>query len=236
MNDELTPIEFHTLWVLIASGGGAFENTLKPKLAKATRDALQRKGLIEVEKRVKPSLSKRKTAALHLQLTEHGWKLCGEQMTWPSPRIKSRADLCLSWLMPRLKAFFDRQVTAASLGDFINKSESSSATETLHTAEVAVPATLPASHTEQILNQRIRELCQELGTGRRIRIADLRGRLPDFSHDDVTQALWQLDKSNELTLYPFDEPRQMTPEDEAAAVLSSTGIPQHILYFGGIAS
>jgi hypothetical protein len=89
------------------------------------------------------------------------------------------------------------------------------------------------------LDARIRAAFLELGGGReavRIRIADLRKHLADVPTDDLTAELRELSRRRELTLYPLDDPRHVTQEDEAAAIHSSTGVPQHILYFGGIAS
>lgn len=242
MNYQPTPAEHRLLWLLVANRGEEFEIALKPTNPKSTREALKQAGLIEVEKRQKPSSAKRKVKSTYLRLTEAGWTWCNQDMSWPLPRIKSKADLFLHSLLPRLKSLFESQGTAASLADFINKSDPVAKSD-----EIAHPATVQANDLaapavpmqQPSIEQRIRGACLELGGGHqtvRIRIADLRKRLPEFAHDDVTNGLRQLAIRNELTLYPFDDPRQITPEDEAAAMHSSTGVPQHILYFGGIAS
>ena len=89
------------------------------------------------------------------------------------------------------------------------------------------------------LGARIRAACLELGGGReavRVRLADLRRRLVDVPADELTAGVRELSRRGELTLYPLDDPRQITPDDEAAAIRSSTDVPQHILYYGGIPS
>jgi hypothetical protein len=215
MTDPLPTAEQRLLWMLVASPDGAFEGDLKLSKAKPTREALKRAGLIAAEKRVKSSRSKRK--AIHLCLTDAGWAWCNRNMSWTKPRGKS--EQLLDALLRRLGALFERQGTAASLADFIIKS------------------TLAARDAG--LDARIRAACLELGGGReavRIRLADLRRRLADVPDDALSAGLRDLSRGGELTLYPLDDPRQVTPDDEAAAVHSSTGVPQHILYYGGIAS
>jgi hypothetical protein len=227
MNHQPTIAEHRLLWRLVANSGEGFNDELEAD--KGPRDSLQRARLIEVEKRTKQS-SKRKVQAMYLRLTDAGWAWCNQDMSWHKPRGK--AEQILNTLLQRLKVLFERQVAAASLADFINSS--------------GPRGTLPATPTEGAaaprdtkLDGRIRAACLELGGGReavRIRIADLRKRLADVPGDKLTEGLRQLSRSRELTLYPLDDPRQITPDDEAAAILSSTGVPQHILYYGGIAS
>jgi hypothetical protein len=222
MNSQLTPGENQLLWMLVANGGEAFEDALKHSKSakeKPNRDALARRGLVVASMQKRQLPGKKSSRAMHLKITPAGWTFCNEVIAWMPPAVKkSKADLFLQWLMPRLKNLFDRNTTAASLSDFINKSEPPSASN---------------------IEQHIRAACLELGGGRetvRIRIADLRKRLADVPSDQLTEGLRELSRRRELTLYPIDDPRQITPDDEAAAIRSSTGVPQHILYYGGIAS
>jgi hypothetical protein len=230
MNYQPTTAEHRLLWRLVANSGEGFNDDLGAD--KGPRDSLQRARLIEVEKRTKPS-GKRKVQAMYLRLTDAGWAWCNQDMSWHKPRGK--AEQFLNALLQRLKVLFERQVATSSLADFINNS-------------VPAPSTLPATPTDGTatgtpqdtrLDGRIRAACLELGGGReavRIRIADIRKRLADVPSDELTEGLRELSRRRELTLYPLDDPRQITPDDEAAAIRSSTGVPQHILYYGGIAS
>ena len=102
MNDQLTIAEQRLLWALVANPGGEFESVLKPTKAKQTREALVRAKLIEVEKRVKPSRSKRK--AIYLRLTDAGWAWCNQDMAWQKP--KGTAERFLNTLLQRLKVLF----------------------------------------------------------------------------------------------------------------------------------
>jgi hypothetical protein len=217
MNYQPTTAEQRLLWMLVANSGEGFNNDLEAE--KNPRESLMRARLLDVEKRQKPS-GKRKVQALYLRLTDAGWAWCNQDMSWQKPRGK--AEKFLNSLLQRLKVLFERQGTVASLADFINNTTAA-----------------PNSTLETSLDGRIRAACLELGGGReavRIRIADLRMRLADVPHDELTEALRELSRRRELTLYPLDDPRQITPEDEAAAIHSSTGVRQHILYYGGTAS
>lgn len=226
MNHQLSTAEQRLLWMLVANSGEAFNDELDAD--KAARESLERARLIEVEKRQRQS-GRRKVQVKYLLLTDAGWAWCNQDMSWHKPRGK--AEKFLNTLLQRLKVLFERHGAVASLADFINSSAS-------------VPDTQSTTTTREFLrdaklNDRIRAACIELGGGReavRIRIADLRMRLADVSNDNLTEELRELSRRRELTLYPLDDPRQITPEDEAAAIQSSTGVPQHILYYGGIAS
>jgi len=237
MNEELSTAEQRLLWLLVANPDGEFESVLKLSKAKPIREALARAGLVDVEKRIKSSKSKRKVQSTYLRLTDAGWAWCNRNMSWTKPRGK--AENFLNALLQRLGVLFERQAPVSSLADFVNASTLEPTQPTNRTevpTEAAEPQPTPRAMS---LDGRIRAACLELGGGReavRIRIADLRKQLSDIPFDDLTEWLRELSRRRELTLYPLDDPRQILPEDEDAAILSSTGVPQHILYYGGIAS
>lgn len=98
--------------------------------------------------------------------------------------------------------------------------------------------------TSSPVRKAVAEAAMKLGGGReavRVTLADLRKELPQFSHAEVTQAVRELSRARLLTLYPFDDPREIhggprAAEHRAAAIDSSTGVPQHLFYFGGVSS
>lgn len=230
MSDQLSISEQRLLWQLVANPGGEFESVLKPTKSKQTRESLVKAKLIEAEKRVRPSRSKRKVKATYLRLTDAGWAWCNQNMAWQKP--KGKAERFLHALLQRLQVIFERQSGVASLADFIVNSAP-------ETAPSPVPPRENAPQPNAGLDARIRAACLELGGGRaavRVRLADLRRKLADVSADELTAGVRDLSRQGELTLYPLDDPRQITPDDEAAAIHSATGVPQHILYFGGIPS
>ena len=71
------------------------------------------------------------------------------------------------------------------------------------------------------------------GEGKRILLKDVRKHFSDISHETMTDALRQLSRNKEISLMHMDDPRQIKQEDVDAAIHSSTGDPNHLLYFGG---
>lgn len=103
----------------------------------------------------------------------------------------------------------------------------------------AAPARTAPRPVATALDRRLRAAVLELGRGReavRVYLKDLRNKLPDVPSEELDRGLHAMSQRGELTFYPLDDPRQIKREDEAAAIHSSTGVPQHILYYGGIPS
>jgi len=238
-----SPAEHRLLWLLVASGGEEFEATLKPTDAKRNREALAREKLIEVEKRIKPPATKRSRPVNYLKLTDAGWAWCNLDMSWPLPRAKSKADLFLNSLLRRMKVMFDRQGTAASLADFINQSNATDPEPQpiIVSEKPDTPAIIPAEPpaTAEEIAQAVRDACLELSGGvrnERIKLADLRRRLLSIDYEVVKASIWDMALRKELALETLDDPREVDAEDIAAAILSSTGIPLYIIYYGGVIS
>lgn len=82
------------------------------------------------------------------------------------------------------------------------------------------------------LNDRVAMTCLELGGGRaniRVRLADLHRALPEISQQVLNDAVLALQDAQRLTLYPLDDPSDITAEDRQAAILVA-GYAHHILY------
>jgi hypothetical protein len=207
------------LWHLVVKGGEEFVSELIDT-PKANRTVLVREGLVVEDKRVKPG-AKRKIKSPHLSVTDHGWHWCQANMTWPKNARSTKAAKVLELLLPRLYTILQRQESVHSLGDFISKS------------------TPPQPPPKADVHQAIRDACKALSNGQegvRLRIVDVRARVNGFSKDEVTEALWDLCRKGEISLYQLDDPREIQPADREAAVLTSTNEEKHILYFGGMAS
>ena len=83
------------------------------------------------------------------------------------------------------------------------------------------------------LSQQIRDAYCRTSGGRwnvRVRLADLRGALPGVPREEFDGALLALETAGALVLYPLDDPQEIRPGDEAAALPNSLGIRRHILY------
>ncbi len=85
------------------------------------------------------------------------------------------------------------------------------------------------------LADRVADACMKLSRGQanaRVRLSDLRRRLADVDRHDLDQVLLHMSRDRKLSLYRLDNPREVGPEDEAAAVHTASGEPRHIVYFG----
>ena len=63
----------------------------------------------------------------------------------------------------------------------------------------------------------------------RVRMADMRKKLVDIPPKSLDAILRKMQLDQKLVLYPLDEPSEISPEDDAAAVAAG-GRKNHILY------
>jgi hypothetical protein len=82
------------------------------------------------------------------------------------------------------------------------------------------------------LAERIRTTALEIAQGAtrtRVRLRDLRARLPDVTRADLDRELLELQRRHVLVLYRIDDPTDISREDESAAMIVADN-PRHILY------
>lgn len=86
--------------------------------------------------------------------------------------------------------------------------------------------------TTPTMGKRIVDAATSLARGRtgRVRIADLKEELGNPSDAEFHKALLQLETSGKATLYPLDDPREITARDRAAMVRTPSGSERHLLY------
>lgn len=89
--------------------------------------------------------------------------------------------------------------------------------------------------TPEKIHKDIRDAVMKLGgSSRRINIADLRDELGEkYEHEKVTEALWKLAETGDLTLMRLDNPREIKDRDNYFPVRTSTGEQKHIFYWDG---
>jgi len=167
--------------------------------------------LIAVEKR-KESDRKGATPAMYLSLTEAGWDWAANHLDAEISKKSPAASFVLQDMLGKLKDHL--ATTGISLADFICPPS--------RNQDVASPDT----------PQRVREGYSQASGGRwnvRVRLVDLRAVLADVPRDRLDAALLALERDGGLVLYPLDDPREIRPEDEAAAVVNTLGIRRHIV-------
>ena len=118
--------------------------------------------------------------------------------------------------MTKLKLHLEQNRT--SLADFI----------------CASPAEVGAGLEDgQPISDRIRSAYAKLGKGEtnvRVRLADLRSTLGDIPAEELNAAMLEMERDGSIVLYPLDDPQEIRPEDEKAALPNSAGFQRHILY------
>ncbi len=143
---------------------------------------------------------KKSSRAMHVQLTPAGWTYCNQVIAWLPPIVKkSKADMFLHWLMPRLKNIFGsktrrRRVLA------ISSIRAGPVPELLPTLRRNEPPIREKARTAFRFEHRAthpHRFCLELGGGK------LRGganpdcrtsasRLADVAHDELTESAREL--------------------------------------------
>ncbi len=212
MNFTPSPLQTLFLWRLLASDGGDFWKRIKPPIEAKERKALEEAGLITVEKR-KESERKGARPVLVVSLTEQGWDWASNHLDADFSQKSPAAGPVLHSILGKLKVHLAR--TGTSLADFV------------------CPPAMVRADGQTDMAQRIRDGYYQASGGRwnvRVRLADLRGALADVARDELDTVLLAMEREGGLVLYPLDDPQEIRPDDEAAAVPNTLGIRRHIVY------
>lgn len=202
-----SPVEMSRILALLGRGGGALQKDLRPQLDKAQRDALVAAGFLSVEKRTR--------GAIHVELTDKAWTWVGENLTAPAFFTGPAGAVLADWLACLSRYMGSRDVPLS---------------EILRAAPPAEAGLAPAPAALAFADVRAAALALADGrTNARVRLKDLRRALVGFSRDTLDGVLRDAIRDGQIVLYPLDDPRERTAEDEAAS-LSLGGMPAHILY------
>jgi hypothetical protein len=186
----LTKMQTLILWALIARpGAGAFQKDIKPEVKKPDRDTLEKAGLIEVSKR---------SRSFWLAVNDRGWDFAAQNLDAALPSGSTAGcEILRAWLA-RLKIFLEVKNFALA--------------EVLAPQPSAVPASLP---------ERIRAAYLECSGGKlnqRIFLSALREKLPAVDRAALDDALTAMHARDGMHLSGTDNPRELTPENRAAAL------------------
>lgn len=207
MSPELSEMQRLFLWRIIAGGGEEWLKHVKPSLDTRKRNSLVQAGLVETERRRDPDTN---GVGLHVRVLDAGWDWAARNMDATLPTRSTAGSLVLQLILARLRGFL--------------------AERNLDLATILGPSVRAAD-----LSDRIADACMKLGGGRanvRVRLADLRRQLPDVAREDLDTMLLQMSRDHTLTLYRLDNPAEVQAEDRAAALVTASGEPRHIVYLG----
>ena len=223
----------HLLFTLLFTGQEPAMSKTTPPISVKQRKELVDADLITLEKRGRST---------HIRPTDKAWTWALDHLDQPVPRALKLNAHALEGLLKGVKAHLT--ATHLSLADLLRPAEARQKTAPDPEKEAEKEA-LPIpenqnflpSMAETPLEERIRTAYYELTGGTwqvRVRIADLHRSLEDVPMEHLARTLrrMQLQENTALVLYPCDDPREIGPEDAAAAV-DIGGEKNHILYMGG---
>lgn len=218
MSPELEPMQRLVLWLLAVSpGGGMLLKDMSVKLVPVgKRKILATQGLTRETGR-----------PIYLELTDLGWLWCQEHLTESLNTRSPRAQSVLQGLTQVLASYFKSQDQTVSIGQLIQQARQF---ENLQKA---------TRHSMVEVEQAIKSACLQLGTGNtrgRVRLANLRPLLSDFSREEVDQAIFAMEDNGTLTAMRLDNPDEISSEDREAVLRTPAGSESHILYLQGESS
>ena len=216
MSTSPTPRQTLFLWRLIAEGGGQFSKYMKPAFEKKDHTPLERAGLIESETRKDAQPGKRPARSLFVCLSEKGWEWVAGHMDAEISKSQAAGPV-LQFVLTRLGEHLRSQ--RVSLADFVS--------------QTTAMADRPQPWDDQEVAQLVRAACVKLGDGQRhvrVRLADLRAALGQIPRDRLDPVLLAMEREGAIILYPLDNPQEIRPLDEEAAITNSVGIKRHIVY------
>lgn len=203
-----SPKQVLALWNMLFTGEEPAISKIQPGLNPRERRQLQEAGLIEIEKRGRAS---------HIILTEKAWAWAAGHLEADISSSKF-AGIALRGLLSRLQRHLDQKtLTLAGLLAIDNEPD------------------LPDREPEPAnLAERIRAayLCVSGGGSNvRVRLKDLRQYLPGVPKPGLDAELARLQQEGlfGLVLWSLDDPLDIGPDDEAAAV-EIGGVKRHIVY------
>ncbi|MDV6263430.1 hypothetical protein [Rhodococcoides yunnanense] len=201
--EDLNGTEAAVLLVLMAEASPVKNSELKtmgPELKKTNRDKLEKSGLIEVNRNVTP---------MTLELTDKGWRTCGELIGGEPPARSNGAGKAMFTVLAGLRRWLDRTDSRPADVFSAREDESAPADKSEKTDE---PDDIEAS-----IRAAYARLAREPGST--VRLSRLRNELHDIPRIDLDDALARLRRASDVSLIPEENQKTLTDEERAAAVV-----------------
>lgn len=237
MKNDLTPRQRLAVFSMVFARTA---DEREPLVSKTLLDGKQWKGLegmglVELTKRPKRQ-------GRFVTLTDAGWDWASSHLVGPlgisravAPRVAKTKKKpapppkpigpvpVLESVLERLALFLER--SGESLASFA---------QGVQACPPAPDSSVLEPPATRALPDRIRSACLDLagGIGKRVLLRDLRMRLGDVRREVLDHALLELQERERIVLYRLDNPADLTPADEQAALLIA-GNPRHIVYLEG---
>ncbi len=221
MLPTITPKQTLFLWRLLVEPNGVFVGKAKPELTAKERGQLVGLGLVSLEKRKATPKSRAVNFAI---LSEKGWNWASQNLDAPLPTQGTAALGVLALLLMAMKNRIDAgELSLAKLLAPIPPA--------LNAPLTGLPPRPDRSGmVEAAVRQAAGGMLQGKGEGTRVRLAELRSRLPDLPRQEVDRLLLAWEQEGKAALYPLDDPREIQQADELAALANIAGKNRHVLY------
>ena len=228
------------LWAIIGEGGtndvsrsALNDKGMLPSDDKTARDGLKARGLIKVEKRTSRNEKGRSISGYWMTVTQTGWAWAEENLAAVPAKSQAAAPILQVWLA-RLSIFLHARNIAMTefLGEQRGASREPKSEPAITPAVPFHPSPSPLARDYDAVRARIRQAYLELTGGRlntRALLSDLRERLKDIDRPALDEALKQMQREEEASLYQLDNQVEVTDADRAAAIHFG-GEPRHILW------
>jgi hypothetical protein len=206
-----TPKQALALLDLLFTNEEPAVSKVKPELKPSEREKLAKEGFIEIEQRGRSK---------HIVLTDKVWERALDDLIVDGAK-SPYASTVLQHLLEKLKEYLQLQdISLAEFLRFQNK---------------AMLASVNISVGPEDLEAKIREAYSKVSGGSynvRVRLSELRQSLSDIPRADIDRTLGEMELAGQLSLMPLDDPQEIRPEDEKAAI-DMGGPKRHILYMKG---
>jgi hypothetical protein len=208
------------LWKLLAFDEGVFFGQWQPPLQKAAeRNDLEKNGLIDIppEKFRTPKGG----MARKVYLSDKGWAWAAENMGVEFCKTQE-SSLVLEKLLKKLKRFVDANENVALANLFCPDAPETPGISDRHNGKQDLKSD----------EKSIREAYLQVSGGKfnvRVRLCDLRKALPSMPRERFDEVMLAMQKDGKLVMYNLDDPSEIGPEDEQAAI-DIFGQKRHIVY------
>lgn len=211
MSFQPKPTESLILWDLLFTGEEPAMSKAKPDLEPTKRKKLIEEGLIELQKRGR---------AHHILLTDKAWNCALEDFRVEGTKSPYAAT-ALQHLLDKVRNYLESN--DISLSEFFGSTNESA---------MDIDSTV---FIEKDLEEEIRKAYSKASGSTykvRVRLSMLHQYLDDLPRPDIDKTLIEMQRLGKITLMPLDNPQEIHPEDEQAAV-DLGGAKRHILYMEG---
>ncbi|MEA5462543.1 hypothetical protein [Leptothoe sp. PORK10 BA2] len=205
MSEQLTPKQALALWDLIISGEepAIMDYNI---LSASQRRPLEVAGLIRLEERERIQPGKKTTKRKHIVLNDKAWDWAIDNFT-VKLSLSKYSTLVLGQLLNKLG--YHLKERDISLSEFLAVPKTKSLEEKIRNAH--------ASITESSFDSRAR-------------LSKIHQYLEDISPQKINDTLRSMQQAGEVSLSPMEDPQEIGPEDEQAAIDLGGGDKRYFIY------